>query len=199
MDSDTIWHHIDTERAWLADLLESLTPAQWAQPSLCPGWTVRDVGAHLTFAQSRLRDVLWPAVRHGFSYNAIIKHTALDSPLSHEEIVATIRGFLGSRRRAPFISELEPLTDVVLHTQDICLPLGIDHRIPLDAAVAVADRVPVFRGPARLWRPPRGVRLVATDADWSYGEGEVLEAPIQTHLLAYTGRVLPADHPARAS
>ena len=52
MDSDTVWQHIDHERAWLADLLESLPPEAWQQPSLCEGWTVRDVGAHLTFAQT---------------------------------------------------------------------------------------------------------------------------------------------------
>ncbi len=190
MDSETIWGHIDRERAWLADLLESLSPAQWQHPSLCEGWRVRDVGAHLCMAQSRLRDLLWPSVRYGLRYNAMIKHTALRSPLTHEEIVATLRGFLGSRRRAPFISELEPLTDILLHTQDVCLPLGIDHQMPLDAAVVVADRVRAFRGPVRLWRPPAGVRLVATDADWSYGEGPVVEAPIQAHLLNGTGRVL---------
>ena len=51
MDSDTVWQHIDDERAWLADLLESLAQEAWQQPSLCEGWTVRDVAAHLTFAQ----------------------------------------------------------------------------------------------------------------------------------------------------
>src|SRR5688500_13494859 len=43
VDTDTIWHHIDTERASLADFLETLDADQWATPSLCAGWTVRDV------------------------------------------------------------------------------------------------------------------------------------------------------------
>ena len=47
MDSDTVWQHIDTERSWLADLLESLPEAAWTRPSLCAGWSVRDVAAHL--------------------------------------------------------------------------------------------------------------------------------------------------------
>ena len=199
MDSDEVWQHIDEERTWVADLLESLPAAAWEQPSLCAGWTVRDVGAHLTFAHARVRDVLWPAVRTGLSYNGMINYTALHSPLTHEQIVATLRGFVGSRRKAPLISELEPLIDILVHTQDICIPLGVEHAMPVDAAVAAADRVLTTRGIMQLWKPPRGTRLVATDAEWSYGTGPVREAPIQAHLLTLTGRQpsTPARPPAR--
>ena len=187
MDSEAVWQHIDRERLWTADLLQSLPRGAWEQPSLCEGWSVRDVGAHLTFSHARLRDVAWPAVRTGFRYNAMIKYCALRSPLTHEEIVATLRGFVGSRRRAPFVTELEPLLDILVHTQDICLPLGIDHQMPVDAAVAVADRVLSVRGPMRLWKPPRQ-RLVATDTVWAYGDGPVVQAPMRSHLLTLTGR-----------
>lgn len=199
MDSERVWQHIDHERSWLADLLESLPQSAWDQPSLCQGWTVRDVGAHLTFAHARMRDVLWPAVRTGFRYNAMIHYAAVRSTLGHEQIVATLRGFVGSRRRAPFVSELEPLLDVLVHSQDICLPLGIEHAPPVEAAVAAADRVLSLRGPMRLWEPPRGVRLVATDADWCCGDGVVVEAPIQSHLLTLTGRQPSAFGATRAS
>jgi uncharacterized protein (TIGR03083 family) len=188
MDSETIWQHIDTERSMLADLLESIPRSAWEQNSLCDGWTVRDVGAHLTFSHARLRDVAWPALRTGFRYNAMIRYAALHSPLSNAQIVATLRSFVGSRRKAPFVSDVEPLLDVLVHCQDICVPLGIEHRMPVEAAVAAADRVLSLRGPMRLWNAPRGVRLVATDADWAYGHGVEKEAPIQSHLLTLTGR-----------
>ncbi len=35
------------EREDLLDLLGGLTPAQWRAPSLCAGWSVRDVVAHV--------------------------------------------------------------------------------------------------------------------------------------------------------
>src|SRR5690242_7912912 len=104
MDVDTVWQHIDTERAWMADLLESLSDEQWGTPSLCEGWTVRDVGAHLTFSQSSVREVFWPMLKAGFRYDVFVRETARRSPLSHEEIVARLRGFLGSRKRVVFIS-----------------------------------------------------------------------------------------------
>lgn len=196
MDTDTVWRHIDTERAYVADLLESLPAPSWDIPSLCAGWTVRDVAAHLAFSQARLRDVIVPAIRSGFSYNRMIAYAAVHSPLTHDQIVATLRGFVGSRRTAPMVTELEPLLDVLVHTQDICVPLGIEHPMPRDAAVAAADRVLALRGIMRLWRPPSDVRLVATDVDWSFGSGQVVEAPIQAHLLTLTGRA--ADRASRA-
>ena len=141
MDSDTVWQHIDAERSWLADLLEALPSDGWEHPSLCEQWTVRDVAAHLALAQTRVWDLLWPAVRAGFRYDRLVRDTALRSPLAHEEIVATLRGFIGSRRRVAFITDLEPLIDILVHNQDISLPLGIHHPMPPDAAAAAADRV----------------------------------------------------------
>src|SRR5689334_18520640 len=123
MDRDAVWQHIDTERAWLADLLETLPENAWNHDSLCQGWTVRDVVAHLAMAQARVRDIAWPALRTGFRYNAMIRYAAVRSPLTHQQIVATLRGFVGSRRRAPLVSDVEPLLDILVHTQDVCLPL----------------------------------------------------------------------------
>jgi uncharacterized protein (TIGR03083 family) len=188
VDSDTVWRHIDNERAWLADLLDSLPQEAWQQPSLCAGWTVRDVGAHLTFAHARVRDLLWPAVRAGFRYDALVKDTAVRSPLTHEEIVATLRGFLGSRGHVAFITDLEPLIDILVHIQDICRPLGIDHPMPPDAAAAAADRVLSTPRPIRRWKPPQGIRLVATDVDWAHGSGDEVHAAMRSHLLTLTGR-----------
>jgi hypothetical protein len=91
----------------------------------------------------------------------------------------------------------DPGRDILVHTQDICVPLGIERAMPVDAAVAVADRVLGLRGPMRLWTPPRDVRLVATDADWAHGDGPVLHAPMQSHLLTLTGRqpsFIKSDH-----
>lgn len=188
METESVWKHIDEQRGHVADMLESLSPRQWASPSLCDTWTVRDVGAHLTFAHAGLRDVLVPFVRAGFSYNRMIRDTAKSSPLSHEDIIATLRDFVGSRRKALGVSVLEPLLDILVHGQDIAVPLGLDLPMPVDAAAAAADRVVSLPRRMRLWRVPHGVRLVATDADWAYGEGHRVEGELRWILLALTGR-----------
>ena len=198
MDSDAVWRNIDSERAWMADFLESLPAKDWDRPSLCSGWTVRDVGAHLTFAQTPVRDLLWPAVRAGFRYDVVVRDMAICSALSHEQIVAKLRSFLGSRRRVAFITDLEPLIDILMHNQDIARPFGVDHPIPPEAAAAAADRVLDTPAPIRRWKPPRGVRFVATDTRWAFGSGREVHATMGNHLLTLTGR-LPIPHGSSTS
>ena len=50
MERDESWRIVDRHRAMVADLLEGLSAEQWETPSLCAGWRVRDVGAHLSLA-----------------------------------------------------------------------------------------------------------------------------------------------------
>lgn len=199
MDSEVVWAHIDSERAWLADLLESLPAPDWERSSLCSEWTVRDVGAHLTFAQTPVRALLWPALRAGFRYDVLVRDTAIRSPLTHEDIVSRLRSFLGSRRRVAFITDLEPLIDILVHNQDIARPLGVDHPIPADAAAAAADRVLATPAPIRRWTPPRGVRFEATDINWGYGSGDAVRATMGTLLLTMTGRLPVPPGPSAQS
>jgi len=41
------WELIHAERASVADTLAGLTPTQWAEPSLCTGWTVQVAAGHI--------------------------------------------------------------------------------------------------------------------------------------------------------
>ncbi|WP_028658734.1 maleylpyruvate isomerase family mycothiol-dependent enzyme [Nocardioides insulae] len=199
MDSDTLWAHTDRERASLCDLLTGLTPEQWSTPSLCRGWTVRDVAAHLSMAQLTLPQAMGPLLRAGLRFNTMIRDSAKRNPLTHDQIVARIRSFEGTRKRAPFISEKEPLLDILVHTQDICVPLGVDRRVPSDAAVVALERIlELNHTRVRLRRPLDGVRLVATDADWATGQGPVVEGELRWLLLLAAGREVARDHLAGA-
>jgi uncharacterized protein (TIGR03083 family) len=194
MDSDTIWRHVDTQRTALADILETLPEDAWRTPSLCAAWTVRDVAAHLTFSHAGLRELLGPAVRSGFRYNAAVRDAALRSPLSNDQIIDKLRSFIGSRRTVPFVSEREPLLDILMHTQDICLPLDIDRPMPTDAAVVALERVLWWSRRLPIGPRLRDVRLVATDVAWEWGSGRPVEGPIQWLLLAAGGRVVAHEH-----
>jgi uncharacterized protein (TIGR03083 family) len=194
MDSDTIWRHIDTERAALADVLAVLDDEAWRTPSLCAEWTVRDVGAHLALSHAGLGELLAVAVRAGFRYNATVRDAAVRSPLSHDQIVARLRGFVGSRKTVPFVSEREPLMDILVHTQDICLPLGVDHAMPPEAAVVALERVLWWSRRFPIGPRLRDVHLVATDVAWEAGSGRRVEGPVQWLLLAAAGRATAREH-----
>lgn len=194
MDQDTLWAHTDQQRLALADILAELPERAWVEASLCDRWTVRDVAAHLTFAQATVGEVIGPLLRSGFRFDTMIRETALRSRLDHDEIIATIRGFVGSRRRPPIVSEVEPLADVLIHTQDICVPLGIEHAMPLEAAVVAADRLLSLPAPLRLRAPYRGVRFEATDVDWAWGTGELVRGPMQWLLMTVGGRSAAHAH-----
>jgi len=48
MDAEQSWRVIEQQRLAIADLLDGLSAEQWESPSLCAGWRVRDVAAHVS-------------------------------------------------------------------------------------------------------------------------------------------------------
>ncbi len=188
MDTDTIWRHIDTERASLADFLETLDADQWATPSLCDGWTVRDVAVHITQSGAPWRRLVREVLRSGFRFNAMVHRVAREDPSTPEEIVATLRAMAGSRRRPPGTAVADPLMDALVHGQDIAVPLGVDRPMPPAAAVVAARRVWDMGFPMHAKKRFAGVEFTATDADFHVGSGEQVQGPIRDILLVLSGR-----------
>jgi hypothetical protein len=99
---------------------------------------------------------------------------------------------IGSRRHNAFVTPLETLTDILVHSQDVAIPLGLDLTMrPTPSTLAATRRwdtrstrlAMVFR---RL--PLDGYRLTATDTDWTRGQGPEIAGPIGALLLLLTGR-----------
>ena len=194
MDRDEIWRTIDQQRAELADLMETFTETEWATPSLCEGWRVRDVAAHLTLAQLGLLPSLGAALRARGSFNRMIHDTAVrqaERPV--EDYPVLLRSMVGSRRKAPFVSDLEPMLDQLVHGQDMVVPLGRTREVPHEAAATAAQRAWDLNWPFRTKKGLRGFRLSATDHTWQIGEGTLVEGPVRALLMLVTGRnvVLP--------
>jgi uncharacterized protein (TIGR03083 family) len=191
LESREIWRHIDEQRADLADLLDTLAVQQWATASLCAGWTVRDVAAHLTHSHAPIGSVLIAAARSGFRFDAMMKRLVLSDKRTPEQITAGLRAMVGSRRRPPTPTPLDPLMDLLVHGQDIAIPLSIDRAMPAPAAVAVAEHLWRMRFPLNPRRGLAGVRLIADDADFAVGSGTEVRLPIRELILVLSGRRLP--------
>ena len=123
----------------------------------------------------------------------MIKRLALEDNRSQAEIIASLRAMVGSRRRIVGSSEIDPLTDVLVHTQDIVVPLGIDRPMPSTAAAATAKHLWDSRFPINPQRRLKGIRLTATDADFAAGDGYEVQAPIRDILMVLTGRRTPVS------
>jgi uncharacterized protein (TIGR03083 family) len=202
MNDDELWAAIDAQRLRTTDFLETLDPEDWARRSLCEGWTIRDVAAHLTQQQMTIADGLRTALRHPGSLNHMIQASVRErSAQPTEQLIAGIRAMIGSRRHNVGLTPLETLIDIVVHGQDIAVPLGRSLPVPAEVAALAADRVWSYQASRRGRRmakvfkplPYDGCRLVATDIDWSVGAGAEIRGPVLAILLMLTGRsaVLP--------
>lgn len=190
MDTDEVWLAVDTERRRIADVLDDLSDAEWERPSLCDGWTVRDVAAHLTLQEVGLVTAVGQMVRHPGGMNRMIRDGARRRAAAPTgELVAAIRGMAGSRRHNVGVTCRETLIDALVHGQDIAVPLGRAHPIPPAAAAAAATRVWERKGwPFRARTRFDGLRIVATDTAWEVGSGREVSGSMQSILLLLTGR-----------
>jgi len=214
VDEYQVWRTIDQQRTELADLLSELTPAQWRTQSLCQAWRVQDVAAHLTLAHMRPGTAAAALVLAGGRFDRMIDRTARAQArrVPTSAYPDLLRGMVGSRRRAPGVTPFEPMIDVLVHGQDIAVPLGIERLVPVEAAAAGALRIWSMGWPFHARRRFAGLRLVATDTAWSAGQGTPVTGPMRALLLLLAGRAaalpllnadvtaqLPARLPARAA
>jgi uncharacterized protein (TIGR03083 family) len=192
-DRDKVWQAIDAQRSRLAALLDELTDDEWCRPSLCEGWTVRDVAAHLTMQQLSVVDVLRLLRKWQGTMDRTTQHVARlrAAELTTDQITAEIRGMIGSRRHNSGVTYLETLCDILVHSQDIAIPLGRKLDTAPEAAAVSASRVLSMRWPPPLpaARNVAGFRLTATDTPWSAGAGPEVRGPMAALLLVCCGRL----------
>ena len=198
-EEDALWAGLDDQRTRTTTLLEGLSGDQWDHPSLCAGWTVRHVAAHLTLQQQSLGDAVGFVVRHpamlrSLTLNATIRDSAVlrARELSTAELTAAVRATIGSRRHNVFVTPLETLTDALVHAQDIALPLGLDLEMrPAPCALAATRRWDMrhsWMASVNRRLPLDDHRLRATDTEWERGRGSEVAGPIGAILLLLTGR-----------
>lgn len=189
---ELVWAAVATERRSLAEMLAQLSDAQWDHPTLCADWRVRDVVAHILLtSRARLGWLLWQLVRARGSiarmnFETAIRYADRSTP---EALLTELRALVTVRHRPVGTTATDRLMDLVVHGQDIAIPLGLRREIPEPAAVWSAERIWEMGWPFHARRGLAGHRLIATDAHWAAGTGTPVRAPIAELLLICTGRV----------
>ena len=185
----------------LIDFLSAAEPAHWATPSLCAGWTVQDVAAHLAWAPLLSPHRALPLLlRSGLRLNTMIADSARRwSERGRDAILEQLREN-AARGIKPFGLPLEAaLVDALVHALDIRVPLADVPAIPTESFRVAADFLTSARWPMTV--PTRGgagrhvgpVRVVVPEADWSFGDGPSVEGPPSAVLLLLAGRQVASD------
>jgi uncharacterized protein (TIGR03083 family) len=181
----------------LADRLAELDDEQWNSPSLCARWRIRDVLAHVTAGAEGafgVGAIVGGMVRHGFNYN---RWVAADGQArgrqDPEVILQALRDAAAIRHARPRGRPVTGLMHVLIHGQDICRPLGIARPLPEAHLVPVADFVTndvhIFGARKRI----AGLKLTASDMDWSHGEGPEVLGPAEALVMMMAGRLVALD------
>jgi len=177
------------EREDLLELLEGLPPEQWETPSLCEGWTVRDVVTHVLSYEGLGPRELASRFAAGFFLVDRVNAVGLraNADRTPAQLVELLRAHLTPSGLTAGMGGAIALTDGLIHQQDIRRPLGRPRAIPADRLVPAFRTAlfgPVLRGVLRV----RDVRLVASDIDWSFGRGPEVSGTAEALLLAVAGR-----------
>ena len=184
-----LWKLVHEQRHKVGDVLGELEDADWEAASLCTGWRVRDVAAHMveTHLMTPPRFV-GKFAASGFRFDTFSANgVALHASQTPAELLAQYRE-TESRTTAPPGPKVTWLAEAVIHGEDVARPTGRSVAVSPEALVAVAD---FTRGTTALLHGKQrsvGLRLRATDVDWTVGDGPEVSGPAASLILAMTGR-----------
>ncbi|MDQ1455255.1 MAG: hypothetical protein QOH28_875 [Actinomycetota bacterium] len=189
------WTMVAETRADLASYLATLTPEQWNAPTLCDKWKVRDVVGHLVEGANKIPmgKLVGGMLKSGFNLNKMLAATALEEGKhSPEELLKAMRDTVSMRNTPPMTKPEDLLADTVIHTQDIRRALDTPGTIPearVRAALDSAKNAAIVGSKKRV----AGLKLVATDMEWTYGNGPEVRGTGEALLLAMCGRTSAYD------
>jgi uncharacterized protein (TIGR03083 family) len=194
-DDTQLWRMAREDREEALGFLRELSDEQLDLPSLCEGWRVRDVAVHL-LVDTPSRELGWP------QFVARFLGLGLSVSKANAWWVARNRDRPTASLLEAFERELTPgpftrllgagtaLRATVIHQQDMRRPLGLARAIPEARLRAVLGVVLTRKGSINLGADRRsaGLRLRATDFDWSCGQGPEVAGPAEALVMALAGR-----------
>ncbi|MCT9869923.1 maleylpyruvate isomerase family mycothiol-dependent enzyme [Paenarthrobacter aurescens] len=185
-----VWPVVHEERRALIQDLDQLPPEQWKTPTLCPGWDVHDVLAHIidsakTTRLNFMRRMI--ASRMDFDRdNAVgVEREKTGDPA---KTLVQLESVL-SRTSGPPAGLATRLVEAFVHGEDIRRPLGLHRDYPADHVATAIDyqvRTTTKMGGGK--EIAAGWRLVATDTPFEHGDGPAVEGAAISLLLAVSGR-----------
>jgi uncharacterized protein (TIGR03083 family) len=194
MTDAEITEAIAAERSEFADLLSGLPARSWDSLTLCAGWRVRELVAHVTmpFRYSALR-FAGELVRSGGKFDRMADRCARrDARGGADELLSALKDNVRNPWKPPGGGFEGALTHDVIHGLDFTVPLGIDRYVPEERLRIVLQGIAKPRAQKHFGVDLRGIELRADDIEWSFGSGTVVSGNAQDLALVVCGRKLPS-------
>lgn len=179
-------------RLLIADVLASLDDADWDTPTLCSGWTVHHLAAHLTqpifvgFPRFFLT-----AMRYRGNTDKTVDHfTRRLARKSPAQLITLLREHAEDEVSPLRVGPMGQFAETCLHLRDMARPLGVTADVPIEHWRTLLDYLvspaaaPALAPAGRL----RGLTLAATDTNWATGHGPEIHGPIEALAMAVAGR-----------
>jgi uncharacterized protein (TIGR03083 family) len=185
---------IAAERRDLAAVLTGLPEQQWDTQTLCAGWRVREVVAHMTmpFRYSTSHFLLGMLKARGNFARMADRGARTDAAsLTSGELAASIAGNAEHAWKPPGGGFVGALSHDVIHGLDFTVPLGIGRKVPEDRLRIVLGGINA-KSLKFFGTDLTGIELRADDLDWSLGSGTPMGGAAQDLLMVLCGRKLPA-------
>jgi uncharacterized protein (TIGR03083 family) len=194
MSDAKTWDLIHNERESMADTLAALTPSQWAEPSLVEGWSVHVTAGHIVNgAEQTPGHFIARMAANAFRFNkAMDRDARRTGVLDPKELIERLRARTTTTNHPP-APVMAMLGEIVVHGEDIRHPLGLEGKTNPEAIVACLEMYSKGNFPVGGKKRIDGLRIVATDVDWSHGTGSEVTGPGLSVLLAMTGRPAGLD------
>jgi uncharacterized protein (TIGR03083 family) len=180
---------VHAERRSLSEYLGTLTAEQWTQPTWCDKWNVQQVVGHLTAAGNITAPHFFAGfLRAGFNFDRFVEGDlrtyAAGSP---SDVKQRFDAIIDSNRKPPGPAYIA-LGEIMVHGEDIRRALGTAGEHPPEHLATLAEQYKGTGAPLRAKSRVEGLKLEATDVDWSTGSGPVVQGPCMSLILAMVGR-----------
>jgi uncharacterized protein (TIGR03083 family) len=194
MTDTDIREAIAAERHELAAVLTGLPAQMWDAQTLCAGWRVREVVAHMTMPfRYSIPQFVVGLLRARGNFNKMAdrcaRHDAASLPAT--ELAAALRDNASHPWKPPGGGFEGALTHDVIHGLDFTVPLGIDRQVPQDRLRIVLRGLGTSKGLKYFGVDLQGIELRADDIDWTFGSGTPMSGTAQDLALVLCGRRLP--------
>jgi uncharacterized protein (TIGR03083 family) len=179
-------------------MVEGLSEDQLNQQSLCEAWTAQGVLCHVTgFVETPLPKFMWTIAKNKGNFDLAsqeMANTQLARPVA--DVLDSLRTKSTKSAALPTFPEEMTIADTAVHTQDIRRPLGLEGSLDEDTVTTGLDFITTHKLGTTLIqnRPPLdGVKMVATDMDWSFGDGAEISGTGEALLMALANRPSALD------